>query len=197
MNNPYEALVFLFQIAMLWVFFAFLVKDYARDRLRQNLFAIRDSLFDEALAQGGGFQATPYTQLRGYVNQVIRRGHMFTPSRCIMLSAATRFSWFTGGITSEEINAQGSEEIAWFEETEKSNARVKEFRRAVHTELLKYYALTSPIFIAVMTVAIVAVICATGFMGLRKASQQAFDKFFARDIDRGISLDDCGAMQLA
>jgi len=179
-------------MAALWVLFAFLVKDYALDRLRQNLFRIRGELFDKVISEGGSFEDPAYIHLRAFINQIIRRGHMVTISRSILAELLSRVSLVTGGVTSEEMRADVEERIKAIDEMEASNVAAKNMRQQVHSQLLQYYALTSPFFITAMAVGIVYVICASGVIGTRLVAQMAFNKFLARDIERGIFVDDCG-----
>ncbi len=179
--------IFLLQLAALWILFAFLVKDYARDRLRENLFVIRDNLFDGVANGDGNFRAADYLHLRSYINQTIRRGHMVTPSRGLLYEILIRIPGVTGGVSPTEMRMQVNEEMKWLIETEKANERVKCVRKAVHKQLMHYYCLTSPIFLLIISVAIIAVICMLGMHGLKGAAQLAYEKYFGTDIDRGIT----------
>jgi len=192
MNNKTELVIGLLQMGALWVFLAFLVKDYALDRLRQNLFRIRGELFDKVITEGGSFEEPTYLHLRGFINQIIRRGHMVTISRSILANVLSYAPFITGGVSAREMREDVEQRIKEIDELESKNETVKDVRARVHSQLLQYYALTSPIFITAMAVAIVLVICATGVIGVRAVAKMAFDKFLARDIERGIIVDGCG-----
>jgi hypothetical protein len=191
MNNHIQIIIFLMQAAALWVFFAFLVRDYALDRLRQNLFKIRGELFDRVVAEGGSFEEPGYQHLRSYINQVIRRGHMVSPSRSLLHTLLSHLPFVTGGVTAKEMRNDVNEQIKELEELGAADERVQKVRVEVHSELLQYYFLTSPVFWVLIGIAAVIVICGSGIFALHMVFTKAFDQFFARDIDRGISsLDD-------
>lgn len=192
MNTNTEILIGLLQLGALWVFFAFLVKDYALDRLRQNLFKIRGELFDKVVSEGGSFEDPAYLHLRAFINQIIRRGHMVTISRSILADLLSHVPLITGGVSSQEMRAEAEEHIKAIDEMEESNETAKSIREQVHNQLLGYYALTSPIFITAMAICIVYVICVSGVVGTRLVAQRAFNKFLARDIERGIFVDGVG-----
>jgi len=185
-NNQIEVVIFLAQAGALWAFLAFAVKDYALDRLRQNLFTIRASLFDSVSAENGSFLDQDYLHLRSYINQVIKRGHMVTASRAIIATSLARLPFVTGGVSSHEISEDINSYVQTLTTLEESNQRVKDVRKQVHTQIAQYYALTSPIFLGLMLVFIPAVICSMGLVGMRFAAERAFNKFLARDVDREI-----------
>jgi hypothetical protein len=191
MNEKAQLVIFLLQLGALWTLLAFVVKDYALDKLRQNLFTIRGRLFDEVLANGGSFSDPGYIELRTYINHVIRRGHTVTVSRSIIAALLAKIPIVTGGVSSEEINSDIEADVAAIDALEKKDERMKLVRREVHWQLAQYYALTSPIFLVAIAVLILVVTCTIGLMGVQRATSTAFDKFLAKDIERGISTEPC------
>lgn len=189
MNTGSIIAIGLLQIGALWIFVAFFVKDYALDRLRQNLFRIRGELYDKVISEGGSFRDPIYLHLRVFINQIIRRGHMVTISRSILANFLSHIPFITGGVSAHEMREEAELRIKAIDELEETSKTAKQVREQVHVQLIQYYALTSPIFITAMIVAVVFVICASGIIGARKLVKMAFDQSFARDIERGIFID--------
>jgi hypothetical protein len=187
-----NTLICLLQIAALWVFFVFAVKDYALDRFRQNLFKIRGDLFDKVVEDGGSFSDPTYMNLRDYINLVIRRGHRVSLFGSILADFLSHVPLVTGGVSKQEMRADVETYLKSIEEAESKNEYAKRIRSEIHDQILQYYTLTSPIFIVSLLVALCYVICATGVHGVRKIFVVAFDKCLARDIERGIIIDGLG-----
>lgn len=114
---------------------------------------------------------------------------MVTISRSIIASLLEKLPFVTGGVSSKEINSDIERDMAVIEELERRDNKVKAIRSDIHLELVKYYALTSPIFLIAITVLIAVVICTLGLMGIQHATSVAFGKFLAKDIERGISTE--------
>ena len=79
-----NAILSIISLALLW----FLVSDawpaYRVDVFRQDLFDIRDLLFDVAVANPRLFEHPSYMQLRSRINSSIRFAHKFTTTRLII-----------------------------------------------------------------------------------------------------------------
>lgn len=77
MNEVYliEILKMSFGLSLLWILIFWLAPDYRVDSIRQRLFAIRDSLFDEAATGKIPFSHPAYIMLRGHINGFIRVAH--------------------------------------------------------------------------------------------------------------------------
>lgn len=74
-----------FVVALLWVILLFGFIPYARlDGFRQNMFAVRDELFDYAADGNIAFDHPAYVLLRQQMNGFIRYGHQLTVFRCLM-----------------------------------------------------------------------------------------------------------------
>ncbi len=71
-------MVLVFVIFSLW-------PEQRVDIFRQQMFALRDELFDFALEGGIEFDSPAYTQLRELMNGFIRYAHHLTPYRALML----------------------------------------------------------------------------------------------------------------
>jgi hypothetical protein len=70
-----NAIVSLLSLLMLWFLYSFAYRDYRRDVYRQKLFALRNELFDLALAGDVSFETPAYQTLRTTINGFIRFAH--------------------------------------------------------------------------------------------------------------------------
>ena len=62
-------------LAMLWVLFYWLYRDYRIDRFREDLFSLRDEVFDMGASGKAPFEHRAYGMLRSNINGAIRHGH--------------------------------------------------------------------------------------------------------------------------
>lgn len=74
-NNILTTILFFISIAVLWNIHFWLYKDFVVDHYRQNLFELRDKLFDEATSGLIEFSHPAYCVLRRTMNGFIRFGH--------------------------------------------------------------------------------------------------------------------------
>jgi len=81
-----------FALALLWVLIFVCWKNYRVDQLRQNLFALRDDLFDFALTGAVAFDHPAYGKLRTTINGMIRFAHRIAFPR-ILLAVLTERIW--------------------------------------------------------------------------------------------------------
>ena len=80
--TEHDFLAFSRTIVMVFVFLLFIgciVRRYLIDRYRQDLFAIRDDLFDEVDLLGHGFDDKGYSSVRSAINGCIRYAHKTGP----------------------------------------------------------------------------------------------------------------------
>ncbi|MBE0567931.1 MAG: hypothetical protein IH621_18400 [Krumholzibacteria bacterium] len=68
----------LFGLVMIWVALWILYPRYAVDKFRQEMFAVRDDLFDEADSGRLAFDSEAYLLLRSLINSHIRYAHRLT-----------------------------------------------------------------------------------------------------------------------
>jgi hypothetical protein len=80
-------------VALSWLFLVFKILPYVRlDGFRQNMFAIRDELFDYAADGNISFDQPAYVMLRRQMNGFIRYGHQLTVFRCLTTVAIHKVS---------------------------------------------------------------------------------------------------------
>jgi hypothetical protein len=72
-----------FGFGLLWALFYLSARALLLDILRQQLFAIRDELFDFAADGGIDFDEPAYRELRGDINSLIRFAHKLSFARMI------------------------------------------------------------------------------------------------------------------
>ncbi len=75
-------------LSFFWFVFAFLLRDLRVDRFRQEVFALRDELFDFAAGGGIGFSDAAYVGLRTFQNSLIRFAHQLTFARALSVAIA-------------------------------------------------------------------------------------------------------------
>src|SRR6266508_3416330 len=75
-----ESLRLLLALALLWAFWFYCWRRYALDAFRQDLFSIRDAMFDMAAQRKDGmnFNQVAYGCLRHQINGLIRFAHRFS-----------------------------------------------------------------------------------------------------------------------
>jgi hypothetical protein len=73
--DPINALISVASLLGLWFLVFLLYRDYSVDKFRQEMFALRDSLFDEANRGLVPFSHPSYGLLRSTMNGFIRFGH--------------------------------------------------------------------------------------------------------------------------
>ena len=71
-------------IAFLWVFFYWLWRDFQTDVLREELFAVRDTLFELGAAGAIPFNHPAYGLTRGVINTAIQQAHAISLLSWIM-----------------------------------------------------------------------------------------------------------------
>ena len=65
----------LISVALIWILFFWLYRDYRVDKFRQELFDLRDQLFDLALDGKIPFESASYGMLRSTINGMIQQAH--------------------------------------------------------------------------------------------------------------------------
>src|SRR5438105_11888454 len=76
----------------LWTLLFWFYHDYAIDKVRQEMFALRDQFFDEAAAGLIPFDHPAYGLLRSTMNGFIRFAHKLTLPDLLVLGVIDRFS---------------------------------------------------------------------------------------------------------
>jgi len=71
-------------VLLIWAIFYLSIRAFLLDNLRQNLFAIRDDLFDFAADDGISFDDSSYRELRDDLNSLIRFANKVSMLRLLL-----------------------------------------------------------------------------------------------------------------
>lgn len=74
-------------LILLWVLFYFGVRPYRVDRIRHELFVLRDEMFMYAMQGGISFEDQAYRMLRNKINALIRYAHTVTFTRIVIFGS--------------------------------------------------------------------------------------------------------------
>lgn len=88
MNEATQALVALHTcvgLVILWVLILYCWPGYVLDRVRQELFSLRDELFDAAASGAVSFESPAYRTLRDLMNGMIRFAHRMMSTSLLVL----------------------------------------------------------------------------------------------------------------
>jgi hypothetical protein len=72
-------------VSLLWFFYSFMYRRSRCDRFREDIFTLRDELFDEMAKLGGSFELAEYTTLRSYLNGLIRGAGFIRASTAVVM----------------------------------------------------------------------------------------------------------------
>lgn len=103
MNEVITTLISLLSIAFLVVLLFWFYKDYRTDVLRQKMFKLRDSLFDEASCGKIDFNDDSYVMIRSAINGFIRFGHRLSLAEVLLLSMALKKENYTDKLFSVRL----------------------------------------------------------------------------------------------
>jgi hypothetical protein len=136
------ALASLVSIAGLWILLFWLYRDYCVDKFRQDMFALRDELFDAARDGAVDFQHPAYGILRHTMNGFIRFAHRFTLLEALLMVAITK--------EGEEENID-SFPTRWRQATQALPSETSEllfrYRMRMNMLVLRYLVVSSPIIV--------------------------------------------------
>lgn len=82
----YNIVYSLISILFILLFVFWVLQDYFVDKFRQEMFSLRDNLFDEAMNKKIAFNDKPYLMLRTSMNGFIRFGHRLNIWQIIFLN---------------------------------------------------------------------------------------------------------------
>jgi hypothetical protein len=88
MNEMGNILLTGFGLVLLWLVFYYGWRPYRIDRVRNDLFALRDELFIFAANGGVSFNDPAYRSLRNRINALVRNAHIISLSRIMIYSVA-------------------------------------------------------------------------------------------------------------
>ncbi len=134
-------------LVLLWVLVFWCLRGYRIDAFRQNLFALRDELFDYAAGGAVPFEHQAYTKLRTSLNSMIRFAHRATFLRVLITVALA-------GMARDHLIRKGYEE--WFHGWEdalkslpsvETGQRLRNFHTRMLVLLVKHLVTGSPLLL--------------------------------------------------
>ncbi len=129
----------------------FLYPRHSLDVFRQDMFALRDSLFDEATAGSVAFDSPAYGILRTTMNGFIRYGHRLSFLQAIIFMS-------TAEPRDREVTAESSFPTRWqhalADETGDTRDILLGYANRMNSIVLKYLVLSSPLLVLCIVPAI-------------------------------------------
>ncbi len=140
----------LLSLAGLWFLLFWLYRDYCVDRFRQDMFALRDELFDAAREGVLAFNHPAYATLRTTMNGFIRFAHRLSLLHALLLLRVA--------VKNLEPHDSFSRQISTAVETlsPDSRQRVAKFQFRMNVLVIRYILVNSPILLATLVAPIAA-----------------------------------------
>jgi hypothetical protein len=167
-------------LVVLCIVFVWLWPAVRLDAFRQNLFAVRDELFDYAASGRIPFQHPAYRLLRQSMNGFIRYAHrisVFQIAMTLLMWKATQVVEPEYGWTKKWENALASIEDDGVKE------QLKEFHNRVAVMVAERIVLGSPLLIVFLIVCLVADLCQQGWKSVHQTFRQAVVEAASRAVD--------------
>lgn len=132
-----------------------LYRNYRIDTFRQQMFALRDEVFDYVEESGVGFETRAYGVLRTTMNGYIRFAHRISLLHLLLFAVVTR----------HEIDPDSrSFEAIWTEATNAVPKQIAEkldaYRERLNMLVVKHLVLNSPVLVAMVIPALVGFVLA-------------------------------------
>lgn len=140
-------------ILVLWWLFVWLYSDFQVDRFRQEMFTLRNQLFDEGMEGVLGFDHPAYGILRTTMNGFIRFGHRLTLPQLALfaaLSANVRHP--------DEESFSAKWEKATKELPADTRALLDSYQERMHVIVIKHLVWSSPITTVTLVLPIIAAV---------------------------------------
>jgi hypothetical protein len=173
-HEAMTAIASLVSLLGLWILLFWFYRDYSIDKVRQEMFALRDQLFDEAEAGLIPFDHAAYGLLRSTMNGFIRFAHKLTLPDLLVLGVVDRFS---GDEMSAEQSFSIRFEAAIADLPSEVTTRLNTFQWRMNTILVKHLARSSPIIMLTVIVPLLS------WVALRFCLRQVMT-ILRRQIDR-------------
>lgn len=174
MNESVVALASITSIFGLWVLVFWVYCDYRVDSFRQDMFALRDSLFDQAADGKIAFDTPAYGLLRTTMNGFIRFGHRLTLPSFLCIAFALR------GSNSRQTNTPFSRRLAASLGALDREQRhlLLDYHRKMNILLVRHLLLSSPLLVLSVFVPLLVSFTAGAMVGkAHKALSRPVDRF--------------------
>ena len=162
MTEVNTALATLLSILGLW-FLLVLFRDYCVDRFREDLFSLRQDLFDYAAESGVNFDDPAYGMLRSTMNGVIQFGHRLGLLEILASYFTVRKSGPSGGVFS--FWSVWEKRLGTLPQQERK--KLLEFHLKMHLLVVKHLLLSSPIMWLLIVVTAGFILTKSAFSKLR------------------------------
>lgn len=140
----------LISVTGLWVILFWLYREYRVDRFRQEVFALRDELYDYALEGHISFEHKAYGQLRTAMNGFIRFGHRMNLLQAVLFVVLGRIDK-----ASSSNDFDDSWERALKDLDKETRDQMEEFRKKMNWILIQHLVASSPILVASIIVPLI------------------------------------------
>src|SRR5258708_22697110 len=148
------------------------------DAFRQDMFAVRDELFDYAASGQISFQHPGYRLLRQSMNGFIRYGHRISVFQITM----TILMWKTMGPVERDWTKKWEKALTSIEDPE-LNTKFEEFHARVGVMVAARIVLGSPLMSAFLIVFLIADLFRQGWKSAQGAFSQAVVEAASRAVD--------------
>lgn len=153
------SMLIVFALLIFW-----LIPNYRLDRFRQQVFCLRDELFDYALAGNIGFNHPAYRLLRQSANGFIRYAHRLTFYRVV----TTVFFWKVMGHEPELVwTRRWTASIASLDD--RTRADLVKFHERLSVLIVDRLVFGSPLLIAGLLLTAVMMLCKAGVTSVHGA----------------------------
>lgn len=153
MNDIGPTLLTGFGLLMLWLVTYYGWRPYRIDKVRNELFALRNELFDYAADGGVSLSNTAYRMLRDRVNALIRYAHIITVTRLLIFMAADRYCH---NEFAESRHQKYLAEVSSLPDP--AQAKLRDINDRVAKILARKLVIGSPLLLVVMTIYLLPVI---------------------------------------
>jgi hypothetical protein len=169
-----NAMIAGFALLLFWIVFAFLYRDYRVDAFRQQMFAVRDEMFDYAADGEIDFDDPAYVLVRTTMNGFIRFADRMNLVSVIVVA------WATAGeeIETESFSTRYKEAVATL--TEEQRATLDRFVNRMNAYAAEHVIFSS----LVLSLALVPLALA---LVLKRASKEAGRRFVRRAVPERLS----------
>ncbi len=158
-------------LALIWILFFWLYRDYRLDLLRERLFAIRDELFEMGVSGELPFNSRAYTILRGTINGTIQCGHRF--NICEILAFGAIVNTADGDRFADQYRAEWEE--ACNDLPKETRDKLNEFRTRMHMQLFEQVLFTS----AILMFTTISIVLFFAFVALKRITSRVMRRLLS------------------
>lgn len=150
------------------------------DEFRQDLFSVRDELFDYAASGRIAFSDPAYRLLRQSMNGFIRYAHQITVFRLVMAFLIWKV---TGTAQADDWTKRWDRAVTAISDGE-VRGKLLEFHKRLNNHIADRVVSGSPVLISLAIICAVAILCSKGWHSVREVYERAVIKTAARAIDQ-------------